>query len=235
MLAQKLIRLGHTLTVSVATELGAEMLGELPRAQILVGRLEQPAMERLLGDYALCIDATHPYAVDVTRNLQAACAASGVPLRRLLRRESPAEADWVTMESTEEAAAFLAGTTGNVLLTTGTKELPAFAGLDPARLYPRVLPTHLALDTCEALGVPHRNILALQGPFSQGMNEAMLAQYRIDWLVTKDGGEAGGFAAKAAAARARGVPLVLIRRPQEDGETMEEILRELGEEEARCK
>ena len=232
-LAQKLTALGHAVTVSVATNLGAEMMGDFPN--ILIGRLEPPAMERLLKDYALCIDATHPYAVEVTKNIQAACEATGTPLRRLLRQESATEPGWVTVASTDQAAAFLAATTGNILLTTGTKELPAFAKLDPARLYPRVLPTHAALDTCEALGIPHKNILALQGPFTREMNEAMLTQYAIQWLVTKDGGKAGGFTAKADAARAHGVPLVLIRRPQEDGQTMEEILRELGEEEAKCK
>ena len=133
------------------------------------------------------------------------------------------------------AAAFLQPTEGNILLTTGAKELPAFASLDPTRLYPRVLPTHAALDACEALGIPHKNILALQGPFTQEMNKAMLTQYNVKWLVTKDGGKAGGFTDKADAAREKHVPLVLIRRPQEDGQTMEEILHELGEEESKCK
>ena len=232
-LAQRLTELGHEVTVSVATELGAEVLGDF--SDILIGRLEPPAMERLLQAYALCIDATHPYAVEVTKNIQAACEATGTPLRRLLRQESATEPGWVTVASTAQATAFLAATTGNILLTTGTKELPAFASLDPARLYPRVLPTHAALDTCEALGIPHRNILALQGPFTREMNEAMLTQYEIQWLVTKDGGKAGGFTAKTDAARAHGVPLVLIRRPREDGQTIEEILQELGEEEAKCK
>ena len=92
-----------------------------------------------------------------------------------------------------------------------------------------------ALDACEALGIPHKNILALQGPFTREMNKAMLTQYNVKWLVTKDGGKAGGFTDKADAAREKHVPLVLIRRPQEDGQTMEEILHELGEEEGKCK
>ena len=173
--------------------------------------------------------------MEVTKNIQAACEATGTPLRRLLRQESATEATWVTVESTEQAAAFLQTTEGNILLTTGAKELPAFASLAPTRLYPRVLPTHAALDACEALGIPHKNILALQGPFTREMNKAMLTQYNVKWLVTKDGGKAGGFTDKADAARERHVPLVLIRRPREDGQTMEEILHELGEEEAQCK
>ena len=94
---------------------------------------------------------------------------------------------------------------------------------------------HAALDACEALGIPHKNIRALQGPFTREMNKAMLTQYNVKWLVTKDGGKAGGFTDKADAAREKHVPLVLIRRPQEDGQTMEEILHELGEEKGKCK
>ena len=59
-LAQKLLAVGHAVTVSVATELGAEMLGDFPKDHILTGRLEQPDIARRLPDYALCIDATHP-------------------------------------------------------------------------------------------------------------------------------------------------------------------------------
>ncbi|MFR6379341.1 MAG: precorrin-6A/cobalt-precorrin-6A reductase [Evtepia sp.] len=156
--------------------------------------MEQPAIARRLPDYALCIDATHPYAVEVTKNIQAACEATGT-LRRLLRQE---ERDRKRLGSPwrarSRAAALLQTTGGNILLTTGANELPAFASLAPTRLYPRVLPTHAALDACEALGIPHKNILALQGPFTREMNKAMLTQYNVQWLVTKDGGKAGGFA-----------------------------------------
>lgn len=233
-LSRRLAELGLEVTVSVATPLGQEEQGSAPGVTVRCGRLLPDEMAALLKGAALCIDATHPYAVEVTKNIQAACEATGTPLRRLLRQESATEATWVTVESTEQAAAFLQTTEGNILLTTGAKELPAFASLDPTRLYPRVLPTHAALDACETLGIPHKNILALQGPFTREMNKAMLTQYNVKWIVTKDGGKAGGFTDKADAAREKHVPLVLIRRPQEDGQTMEEILHELGEEEGKC-
>ena len=115
-----------------------------------------------------------------------------------------------------EAADWLKGTKGNILLTTGSKELSAFAPLGGERLYPRVLPLASSLASCQAAGVPSRNILALQGPFSRELNEALIRQYHIRWLVTKDGGRTGGFAEKAAA-EAVGAALVLIRRPPEEG------------------
>ena len=80
------------LTVSVATELGAEELQKIEGIGILVGRMDIPAMKRALCGYDLCIDATHPYAVEASKNIRTACEETGVQYRRLLR-EPAAEAD----------------------------------------------------------------------------------------------------------------------------------------------
>ena len=115
------------------------------------------------------------------------------------------------------------GREGNVLLTTGAKELGAFSPSHRAVL-PRVLPTQEGIAACEAAGVPHRNIIAMQGPFSRALNEALIQQFEIRWLVTKDGGAAGGFAEKVQAAQSTGAQLVVLRRPPEQGQTAQEIL-----------
>ena len=124
----------------------------------------------------------------------------------------------------EEAASFLAKQEGNVLLAIGAKGLPAFAGLEPARLYPRVLPVEESLSACRRAGIPTRNIIAMHGPFSRALNAAILEQYRIRWMVTKDGGAAGGFGEKLAAARDAGAELVVIGRPEETGDSLEDVL-----------
>lgn len=227
-LAQKLLALGHAVTVSVATALGAEMLGDFPKDHILTGRLEQPAIARRLPDYALCIDATHPYAVEATKNIKAAAEKAGVGYLRLLRPASPLPENCLVFESAKQAAEALAAEEGNLLLATGAKELAQFAAIPPERLYPRVLPTLESIAACEAANIPHRNIIAMQGPFSFALNQAMMEQFHIRWLVTKDGGAAGGFDEKAAAASAAGAQLVVIRRPPEQGETASEVLK-------RCK
>ena len=128
------------------------------------------------------------------------------------------------MPDAPAAARWLAGTQGNILLATGAKELAAFAGLDAERLYPRVLPTHEGLAACEAAGVPYGNIIALQGPFTRELNEALMSCFDIGYLVTKDGGAAGGFAEKVQAAADTGAQLVVLRRPPETGETETQIL-----------
>jgi len=223
LLAEKLFALGVEVTVSVATPLGAEELAGLDGVDVWIGRKTAPELVPLLAPFDLCVDATHPYAAEASVNIKTACQGAGVPLRRLLRPESEAEGV-VRVESCAQAAEFLAETEGNILLATGAKELSAFAGLDPARVFARVLPTHEGLSACEALGLAHSHILALQGPFTQKLNEAMLEQCRIRWLVTKDGGKAGGFEEKLSAAWRTGAQVVLVSRPPDEGESFEEIL-----------
>ena len=221
--------LGAAVTVCVATDLGAEEQGSAPGVTVHAGRLDADEMAALLRDAALCVDATHPYATEATHNIRAAAGMAGVEYHRLLRRASELPAGSVVLPGAGEAAAYLADKAGRILLTTGAKELPAFAALDPTRLYPRVLPTLAGITACEAAGVPHRNIIAMQGPFTLGLNVALMRQFEIDYLVTKDGGAQGGFAEKAEAAAQRGAQLIVLRRPDEQGETAETILQRCRE------
>lgn len=223
LLAQALSQRGLSATVSVATTLGAQELVGLSGITPLVGRRTVEEMAELLKDFDCCVDATHPYALEASRNIRAACQQAEIPLRRLLRAESShKEGHWV--DSPEEAARWLAEQRGNVLLAIGAKGLSAFQHLERERLYPRVLPVVESILACQEAGIPTRNILALHGPFSLDLNRAMLKQYHIRYLVTKDGGRAGGFEEKAAAAREAGAELVVIGRPPETGDSLEEIL-----------
>ena len=221
--------LGVEVTVCVATELGAEEQGSAPGITVRAGRLDADEMANLLQGAALCVDATHPYATEATRNIRAAAAAAGVEYHRLLRPASDLPAGSVVLQTAAQAAAYLADKPGNILLATGAKELPAFAPLAPARLYPRVLPTLAGITACEAADIPHRNIIAMQGPFTSELNAAVMRQFYIDYMVTKDGGAAGGFAEKAQAAAQCGVQLIVLRRPEEQGETAETILQRCRE------
>ncbi len=222
-LSQRMAAAGAEVTVCVATEYGGETQPAGDRLRVRVGPMTALEKQALLQNADLCVDATHPYASHISVSVREACEAVGTPYHRLLRRESEAEGAMV-FDTAAEAAAYLTEREGNILLTTGAKELPAFAAIDPARLYPRVLASHAALDACEAIGVPRKNIIAMQGPFSQELNEAILRQFQIRLLVTKDGGAPGGFPEKAAAAKTTGAALILLRRPEETGESFEDIL-----------
>ena len=220
-LSRALAALGGAVTVCVATEYGREEQGEAPGITVLSGRMDETQ--------DLCVDATHPYALQASRSIRAACEGERVPLLRLLREESPVPEGAAVFAGAQTAADWLSATQGNILLTTGAKELDAFTPLGGERLYPRVLPLASSLEACRRAGVPSSHILALQGPFSQELNEALIRQYRIAYLVTKDGGPAGGFGEKAAAAQAAGARLVLIRRPREEGLGYEGVLQQCRE------
>ncbi len=219
----------HHVTVSVATPLGAEELKELDGVDILCGRMSAAEMEQALEGFDRCVDATHPYADLASREIRRACGSAGIPLLRLSRPVSPAE-NCLQADDCREAAELVRKEKGNVLVTTGTKELDSFSVIDPERLYARVLPTHESLNACESAGLLHGHIIAMQGPFSEQMNRAILEQFQIRWVITKDGGEAGGFQEKKRAADQAGAGLVLVRRPPDEGISMEEILNLLEEE-----
>ena len=246
LLAEALACRGHEVTVCVATDLGAEELRPIDGIRIRTGRMDEAGIRAMLPSFDLCVDATHPYAQVISRTLRATCREAGIPLRRILRGEGnradgECGADGRKEESSsviraeaanaEDAAEFLAGTEGNILLATGAKELPAFAKLPAERLFARVLPTQAGIAACEAAGLPHRNVIAMQGPFSRELNEAVMRQYGIRWLVTKDGGREGGFEEKLAAAASCGAQVILIARPAEEPDaeavTAAEFLEEL--------
>ena len=224
-LSRKLADSGAEVTVCVATDYGMEEQGTYDGVRVLTGRRNADEMATLMTGYALCIDATHPYAVLASDNIRSACAKTGVPYRRLLRSACDAE-NAIFVSGAAEAAAALARTEGNILLAIGSKELSAFCGLNPVRLFPRVLPSHDAIAACEAADIPHRNIIAMQGPFTRELNTALIRQKNIAFLVTKDGGKEGGFPEKAAAAKETGVVLIVLRRPEEEGVSMEQLAAE---------
>lgn len=207
-------------TACVATEYGETLLQEGGSLKVLMGRLTEEEMEELFTgeQFDLVIDATHPYARVVTENIRSACQAAGTEYLRLLRESSAMSEEVITVPDMDAAAAFLDKAAGNILLTTGSKELLKFAGIRDfsSRVYARVLPMAASLAACEEAGLKPSRIIAMQGPFSEEMNLQMLEHSKAAWLVTKDGGDAGGFPEKAAAAQKYGAKLLVIGRPAED-------------------
>lgn len=226
-------------TVSVATEYGEEVLEPQPCRRVQRGRMDEEQMREFLraGGYCVTVDATHPYAVEVSRNIRAACEKEKVPYLRYLRPQAQADEDdagtagevWVN--SAREAAVYLESQKGGIFLTTGSKELHIFTETvtDKSRLFARVLPSAGVIASCRELGLEGKQICGMQGPFSQALNEAMLQQTGAAFLVTKNTGTSGGFSEKIEAARKLGVCPVIIRRPEETGSSFEEVVRQIEE------
>lgn len=211
---------GCHVVACVATDYGASLLPAGSHVTCLQGPLSGQEKLRLVGEHDFCciVDATHPYAQHITQSVADLGSACGLPVIRVLREDGVDDAGGEHVDDAQDAAALLAQTEGNVLLTTGSKDLEVYvqALADAAqRLYVRILPLASAVDHALELGIPASHLIAMQGPFSQELNEAFMRQLDIRVLVTKQSGSSGGFAEKVAAARACQARLIVIDRPQE--------------------
>lgn len=247
----------------VATEYGSRSHTESEYLHVQAGRMTQQEMEAFFREHQpeLVLDATHPYAAEVTLNIRQACETAGITYYRVLRGQIKAvhsdsadqsrseqvckacqsrtgcgDADGRTeavyVDNVQAAVEFLKTTQGNILLTTGSKELAKFTELPDfqERLYARVLSLPTVMETCRELGFEGKHLIAMQGPFSKEMNAATLRQYDCCWMVTKDTGHAGGFQEKIDAAVECGATPVIIGRPlQEEGMNVRECRRMLAE------
>ena len=201
--------------------------------KVLRGRMDRYQMEEFIRNQGihLVIDATHPHARLVSEEIQEACGRTGVRLERCLRAEGEQNKarDWVEVDSIQEAVSFLSSVSGVIFATTGSKELEVLCQIPDyqKRVYVRVLPTSNVLKKCEKLGITGSHLIAMQGPFSTEINTLFLRQTKAEWLLTKDSGRAGGFQEKVEAARENGTRVVVIRRPEEDGISLEEAMEVL--------
>ncbi|MDD2979659.1 MAG: precorrin-6A reductase [Hespellia sp.] len=236
-ITEYLLELGAEVQVCTATAYGGSLLEPCHGLTISHDRLNRTEMEQLIQSYQplLVVDATHPYAVEVSENVRAACEKEGAEYLRLLRESEEVTgetSDVVWVESVAEAVAFLKTTRGNIFVTTGSKELSAFTELAEykERVYARVLSTAAVAEKCEQLGFCGSHLIGMQGPFSKELNVAMLRQTGAAYLVTKESGKAGGFLEKCEAAEEMGVTLVVIGRPaEESGVSFTECKRMLAE------
>ena len=222
------------MTVSVATEYGKELLPTGENIKQLVNRLDEKQMETFMIEckFDYVIDATHPYAYDVTKNIKSACEQTATKYIRLLRGTSKVE-NCIFVNDTESAAAYLNTVEGNVLIATGSKELHLFTKVNDYknRIFPRVLPTFEVLQQCLELGFYGKNLICMQGPFSEELNTALLNQINAQYMVTKESGDVGGFVQKLKAAEKLGVKLIVIGRPQQEkGFSYGEVIEKLNKD-----
>lgn len=216
-----------------------------PCLNVRIGRMDAEEMRRLIleEEPGLVVDSTHPYADQVTRNVREACEKTGRECLRCLRPRSGEESSGdmglrsgaesfgdmgaqsgaqspeggvVRVPSVQAAVEWLAARDGNILVTTGSKELAAFSQLPDfaTRVYARVLPTLPSLSACLDQGLSGRHIIAMQGPFSEETNRSQLAEFNCRFLVTKDTGDNGGFREKVRAAGEAGAVALVIDRPE---------------------
>jgi precorrin-6A/cobalt-precorrin-6A reductase len=221
-LAETLADSGIQVTVSVASSYGRQLANN-SRYQVREGSLDGDGFIALFSRLGVrgVIDASHPYAANVSATLIAACRERSIPYLRYERSQAalPVYEKLRVVENAQTAATVAAGLGKVVFLTTGSRTLACYkqaADQVEARLIVRVLPEPQVLQEALALGILPRDIVAMQGPFSVETNEALIRQFGADVLVTKNSGKIGGTDAKFQAAIRQNIWLVVIDKPALD-------------------
>ncbi len=219
-LTERLVETGSPVMASVVSSYGEQLLASCgERLRINDRPLDEQELRGCIREQGIhiLVDASHPYAVNVSRNAMEACHREGIPYLRYERDITQITYKNIHVAHSYEEAAALSSSLGrHIFLTTGSRNLEKFVQakeLADCVLTARVLPTSEVLSRCEELGLSPKQIIAMQGPFSKEMNLSMFQQCQAEVIVTKNSGIIGGTDTKIEAAKELGLPLVLIDRP----------------------
>ena len=219
-LAGFLLNHGFEVIASVVSSYGKTLLSRYEGIKVNDKKLDENELAEILlnGEVTALVDASHPYAVNVSQNAMKACHKANIPYIRYERKSLPLTYENIHHVADYESAAIKAAQLGrNVFLTTGSRNLKTFvesSALKDCNLIARILPTAEVLAECEKLGFNPKNIVAMQGPFSTELNVELFRHYNAEVIVSKDGGQIGGVDTKLIAAEKLNLPVVLIDRPK---------------------
>jgi precorrin-6A/cobalt-precorrin-6A reductase len=210
---------GYRVIATSVTNYGSAFSEAAGADVVLTGALGHEGLVDLIYKYDVdCIvDATHPFALEASRNAVRACRESGKGYLRFERKPMPLPSSPLVYLSKDfRKAGEIASQLGsNIFYTAGIKNLSTFLGSAQRRnVIVRVVPQPEAIRRCVELGVPVENIIAAQGPFTKELNIAMFREYGADVIVTKESGKEGGADTKVEAALELGIPIVVIKRPK---------------------
>lgn len=218
---------GYRVRLSVATPLGVDEVDRPPSGGIQAGRLDrsQLAAEITAWGAAALVDATHPYAVEVSRTAREAAVAADVPLFRATRpawRPSEGSHGVRLFPSEAELIQELRTTGACALFTVGAKGLRPFGGQGLV-LRARVLPTPESVQAALDAGVKPADLIAAYPPYSADFTAACLRHVGCTVIVSKESGAEGGLDEKIAAAEIVGGQLFVLARPEEGGHVYHDI------------
>jgi precorrin-3B C17-methyltransferase len=218
-LAAKIAAQGHKVVVSTATEYGGELaLQDCPGVTVWAGRQGVEARKQALqrANARVLLDATHPFATLMSEQLMGLSTTLGIPYLRY-ERASAAPGYGQMCADMQHAATQAVKRGKRIFLATGSKDIGTFLrtpGADQCEWFVRATPEPEFIQRAIDHGIPRSRICAMQGPFSQRFNEALWRDWRIDCVVTKDSGDAGGYGDKADAAQQLNIPLLVVQRPK---------------------
>ena len=241
-LAGYLLQQGYKVTASVISQYGETLLQQYYGMDINCKPLEADDFVVYCESHGvkLFVDASHPYAANVSINAMEACKKANIPYIRYERQQTPLNYDKAFyVENYQQAAAKAAELGEHIFLTTGSRNLATFAKapeMANKHVICRVLPEPEIVAMAQELGFTPGDIIAMQGPFSLELNKELFKKYQAQVVVTKNSGNTGGTDTKFQAAIELDLPLVIIDRPKvnysQKAESFQQVLdfvkKELG-------
>jgi len=209
-----ILSMNKKVIATTTTKYGSELLINHKNLIKINRKLNQNDMVELIKKYEISkvIDATHPYAKNVSENIMNVVKEMNILYLRYERKQSE-YSFYKEYDSYEEIVDFLLNKSGNVLLTIGSNNLEKFSKLNSDRIFVRILPTSKVIKKCEEIEIKPKNIIALQGPFTIEFNELMIKEKKIKFLVTKESGKVGGFYEKVQSCKNLNIECLVLKRP----------------------
>lgn len=213
----KILEFEKEIIVSTATDYGAKLLEGLP-VEVSSEKMDKAAMTLFVREHKISkiIDTSHPYAFEVSKNAMDVAEEEKIPYYRFEREGIELRAKkYSAFETIESLLQYVESLEGNVLVTLGSNQVPLFGALkNLPQLYFRILPKWDMVKRCEDNGILPKNIVAMQGPFTEAMNMAMIEQLNIRYLVTKKAGDTGGEREKISACDKSKVEVIYLEKKE---------------------
>ena len=218
-LAEELYGLEQTVIYSAATDFGDITASKRFKGKRIYGRKSLDELEKTIieNNIKIIVDATHPFAVNISHNAISVCASLGLEYIRYERPTKQLSDDRIIYFDNYDATGEYADNLkdGKIFITTGTNDIEKLIDriTDKNRIIARVLPISESIITLEGLGLNAENIIAMKGPFSEEMNYTMFKETGSEILISKDSGDQGGYQEKVRAAKRLNMKILVIRRP----------------------
>jgi precorrin-6A/cobalt-precorrin-6A reductase len=237
---QELLDSKVKLIVTTTTKSKADIIFENENITYLGRQFTSEAFVRLVGKFNIkCIvDASHGFAVDVSRNAMKAAEREDI---NYIRYEKPVSKfddpnkKIKKVDSYKSVVKEISKSKGNVFIATGSNNLFKYKDLikkDASRLFFKVIPESHGIKICEDLGLKSDNIIAIKGIFSEEMYSSILEQFKIQVFVFKESGTAGAYVEKMHAALGKNIKIIVLKRPKFDYacvvSTIAEVIYKVG-------
>lgn len=232
---ERVNKITDDIVISTATSYGGELLKEYKYKHLNTEPLDEVKFKKLIEDFniKLFVDASHPYAKEVSKTLIKVCDELNIEYIRYERKsylDNTENKKIIRIDSYEELEEVLKKIDGNVLNTTGSNNAGFINSLNiENRVIHRVLPLPNILQKLIDSGIKIENIIAIKGPFGKEINNGIIKEYKIRAIITKDSGLEGGIKEKIESALENDINVIVISKPKVEYKNFYESIDDLVE------